>query len=100
MTRHQSPSNQIHPGPRQREAGLSNADRPGPGDGWNPVREWHGHFAGLLSPVPEQQDAQDITLNLDPGKKTTGVAVVINRPEGTAQVIAASSSTTAARASR
>ena len=95
MTRHQSPSNQISVPVLDPDGKPVSPTRPSRARRWlesgKAVREWkHGHFAvRLLNPVPEQRDAQDITLNLDPGKKNTGAAVVINQPDGTAQIIAA-----------
>ena len=114
MTRHLSPNNKTSVPVLDPDGKPVSPTRPSRARRWlesgKAVREWkHGHFAvRLLNPVPahprfggvlwaavlalpgpEQQDAQNITLNLDPGKKTTGVTVVLNRPDGAAQVIAA-----------
>ena len=95
MTRHQSPSNQISIPVLDPNGKPVSPTRPSRARHWlesgKAVREWrHRHFAvRLLNPVPEQREAQDITTNLDPGKEKTGVAVVINRPDGIAQIIAA-----------
>ena len=95
MTRHLSPSNQISIPVLSQDGQPLSPTRPSRARRWlesgKAVREWrHGHFAvRILNPVPEQQEAQDITVNLDPGKKTTGIAIVLNRPDGTTQVIAA-----------
>ena len=95
MTRHLSPNNQVSIPVLDPDGQPLSPTRPSRARRWlesgKAVREWrHGRFAvRLLNPVPEQQEPQDITVNLDPGRKTTGITVVLNRPDGATQVIAA-----------
>ena len=46
-----------------------------------------GHFAVQLTSPASGDAVPDISLNIDPGYRTTGLAVVINRPDGTNEVL-------------
>ena len=46
-----------------------------------------GHFAVQLTGPASGDVVPEMALNIDPGYRTTGIAVVINHPDGTAQVV-------------
>ena len=99
MARHMSPNNQTSvPVLDQRGAPLS-PTRPSRARTWlesgRAVKKWkNGHFAvqltgGTTETNTEGNTPANTSLNINPGTAETGVAIVLNKPDGSAQVIAA-----------
>ena len=95
MARHTSPYNQISVPVLDQNGKPISPTRPSRARRWmesgRAVKVWkHGHFAvqltdtdAVLCVTPE------MSVNINPGDRTTGMAVMLNTPEGTAKVVGA-----------
>ena len=94
MTRHTSPNNRkIVPVLNQDGTPLT-PTRPSRARRWlesgKATKTWlHGHFAVKLTEKQEHPQTPEISLNVNPGAKTTGIAVAIQHPTGETTNIAA-----------
>ena len=95
MTRHLSPNNQISV-PVLDQNGLPiSPTRPSRARRWlesgRAVKVWkHGQFAIQLTDLnAENSVTPEISININPGDRTSGIAVMLNTPEGNAKVVGA-----------
>ena len=95
MTRHISPYNQTSIPVLDRDGQPIAPTRPSRARRWTEsgraVRVWkNGHFAVQLSDTEADNCiTPDMSVNVNPGDRITGMAVTLNAPDGTAKVVKA-----------
>ena len=95
MARHTSPYNQISVPVLDQNGKPISPTRPSRARRWmesgRAVKVWkHGYFAVQLTDVDADNCVTpEISVNTNPGDRTTGMAVMLNTPEGTAKVVGA-----------
>ena len=95
MTRHISPYNQTSVPVLDRDGQPIAPTRPSRARRWTEsgraVRVWkNGQFAVQLADTEADNCiTPDMSVNVNPGNRTTGVAVTLNAPDGTAKVVKA-----------
>ena len=95
MTRHISPYNQTSVPVLDREGQPVAPTRPSRARRWlesgRAVRVWkNGHFAVQLADTEADNCVTpEMSINVNPGDRTTGMTVTLNTPDGTAEVVRA-----------
>ena len=95
MTRHSSPNNQVSVPVLDQDGKPVSPTRPSRARRWlesgRAIKVWkHGMFAVQLTDTKaENCVTPEMSININPGDRTTGMAVMLNNPDGTTKVIQA-----------
>ena len=95
MARHTSPYNQVSVPVLDQDGQPLSPTRPSRARRWlesgKAVKVWkHGHFCvQLIGATAEPYATPDMSVNINPGSRTTGITVMLNAPGGTTKVVAA-----------